>query len=136
MHIDKEHAEQCWISFILRVAMASLFGVAALSKFMGGVEVTANYIQGMFKGSFLPATLVTPYAYALPFAEALVALWLLSGIKLRAAWIFTAFVLISLAFGLVVAKQPTAADVYLYVVIACIGLYFSRYDSCGLCCKK
>ena len=116
--------------------MGLLFGVAALAKFMMGLGTTANFITGMFKETWLPSALVVPYAYALPFAEALIAVWLLTGIKLRAGWIFTAFVLVSLAFGVVVTKQPTAADNYIYVAIACMGLYFSRYDQCVLGGKK
>ena len=137
MHIDKEHAEECWISFILRLAMVTIFGVAAASKFMMGVAGASRNIQEMFSSSWLlPSWLVAPYASVLPFAEALIAIWLVIGIKLREAWIFTAFVLISLAFGLMVAKEPMVANVYMYVLMACAGLYFSRYDHCALGCKK
>ena len=136
MHIDKNNPEACWISWILRLAIALLFAVASASKFIGGLENTAGYITSMFKDTFLPAALVNIYAHVLPFAEALVPLWLLTGIKLREGWIFTALVLVSLAFGMSVAKQPTAADVYMLVAIACAGLYFSRFDCCQLSCKK
>lgn len=136
MHIDKEHAEECWISFILRVAMASLFGMAGASKFMMGLGNASAYIQSAFQKTWLPSWLVTPYATILPFAEVIIALWLLSGIKLREGWVFTAFVLISLAFGLMVTQQPTASSVYMDVLMACAGLYFSRYDRCAWGCKK
>ena len=135
MHFDKDHVEEGWISLILRVAMAALFGVAAISKFLGGIGSTVQTFQGMFKTTWLPLALVTPYAYVIAFAEALIAIWLLSGYKLRAAWIFTAFVLISLAFGLTVAQQ-SSADLYVYIVIACLGVYLSRYDHCGIGGKK
>ena len=139
MTIDKNNPELCWISLILRIAMASLFAVAALYKFMMGFDKMAVMIIGMFKDSFLPVWLVTPYAYGIAFAEALIAVWLLVGVKLRAAWIFTAFVFMSLAFGMVVAKQgTTASENYVYMMMACAGLYFSRYDGCvlGCGCKK
>ena len=135
MHFDKDHVEEGWISFILRVAMAVLFAVAALSKFLGGISVTVTMFQEMFKSTWLPLVLVTPYAYGIAFAEGLIALWLLSGYKLRAAWIFTSFVLISLGFGLTVIKQ-SSADIYLFLLIACLGIYLSRYDRCGLGGKK
>ena len=138
MHIDKENAELCWISLILRVAMASLFAVAAYGKFTGLENYTAM-IMGMFKDTFLPGWLLSPYVNLLPYAEALAAVWLLVGVNLREAWIFTAFLLVSLAFGMIVAKQATgASENYIYVVIACLGLYVSRYDGCALgkCCKK
>ena len=131
MHFDQEHVEQGWISIIARVAMAMLFAVAALSKFLGGLGATVQTFQEMFKATWIPLGLVTPYAYAIAFAEALIALWLLSGYKLRAAWVFTSLVLISLAFGLMVAKQ-SAADIYIYLLLACLGIYVSRYDHCGM----
>ena len=74
MNIDKENAEQCWISLILRVAMASLFGVAAASKFMMGLGVASANIQGMFQATWLPSWLVAPYASLLPFMEAIIAI--------------------------------------------------------------
>ncbi len=137
MHIDKDNAELCWISWILRLAMGVLFALAAVGKFMGGIGNTAAMITGMFKDTFLPVWLVTPYAHGIAFAEALAAIWLLSGIKLRAGWIFTALIFISLGFGLLVAKQ-SAADIYMYILICCAGLYASKYDKCALgrCCQK
>ncbi len=106
-----------------------------MGKFTMGLGNMAGMIIGMFKNTFLPVWLVAPYAYGIAFAEALIAVWLLVGVKLRAAWIFTAFVLISLAFGMVVVKQATtASENYIYVLMACAGLYFSRYDGCVLGC--
>ena len=131
MHFDKDHVEEGWISFILRVAVAALFAVAAIYKFVGGIGATAQMFQEMFKTTWLPLFLVTPYAYLIAFAEALIAVWLLSGYKLRAAWIFTSFVLISLGFGMTVLKQ-SAGDIYVFLLISCAGLYVSRYDRCGV----
>lgn len=138
MHFDKDHVEEGLISLILRVSMASLFLIAGVDKFMKGLNLVSESFTMMFKDTLLPPALVGPYAYFIPFAEVLIALWLLSGIKLRAAWVFTAFLLISLSFGMVIAKQyATAADNYAYVLMACAGLYFSRYDCCALGkCKK
>ena len=137
MCINQDHPELNWISLILRVAMASLFLVAAVGKFIMGLGGTAMYFMNSFKGTFLPWWLVVGYAYVIPFAEALIVLWLLSGIRLRNAWIFTAFVLITLAFGMVVARQyTTASENYLYVMMSCLGVYLSRYDVCRIGGKK
>ncbi len=133
--MGKNCTEQSLISMILRISMVCLFAVAAASKFTNGIETSATFIVTSFKDTFLPAFLVNLYAHVLPFAEALIAIWLLIGFKLRAAWVFTALVLVSLAFGLVVAKQ-SAADNYMYVLFACAGLYFSAFDCCVLGSKK
>ncbi len=129
--MSKDCSKECWISFILRIAMASLFAVAALSKFVGGLEGVVVSFTGMFKDSFLPSPLVALYARMIPWVEAAIAIWLILGVRLKEAWIFTAFILISLAFGMVVAHQgTTASENYIYVLIACIGLYFSEFDKC------
>ena len=130
--MGKDCSKECWISFILRIAMASLFAVAALSKFIGGLEGVAASFTGMFKDTFLPSALVALYAYVLPWVEALIAVWLILGIRLKAAWILTAFTLISLAFGLMVAHQDTVSQIYIYLLAACAGLYFSEFDKCIL----
>ena len=133
----KENLELFWISIILRIAMSSLFFVAAVNKFVMGLDISAGYIIGTFSKTWLPAFVVAPYAHALPFVEIVIAFWLFSGQHLKKAWVFTAFVLISLAFGMAIAQQyAIAASNYVYVVIACAGLYVSRYDGCDCSCKK
>ena len=137
MNADKNTIELSWISFILRLSMVVLFGVAAAYKFIAGYSTAVGYIISSVKDTFLPVWLVSPYAYALPFVEAVIAVWLLTGIKLKEAWGVTALLLVSLGFGLMVAKQ-SAADTYIFLMIACAGLFMSRYDCCALrkCCKK
>lgn len=138
--INKEHPEQSCVSLILRVAVASIFAVAAFGKFAGGLGNYAALMTTMFKDTFLPGWLLAPYINVLPFAEVLIVLWLLSGVKLRKAWAFTACVLLTLAFGMLVARQGTVAfENYVYMLMACLGLYLSKYDGCsvlGCGCKK
>src|SRR5689334_20145276 len=104
MHIDKNNPEQSWISCILRLAIGILFAVAAYSKFAMGLGNFSAGTAGMFKDTFLPGWLLNPYLAVLPFAEALAAVWLLVGCKVRYAWVFTSLLLISLGFGMTVAK--------------------------------
>ena len=130
--MDKNNIEQAWISLILRVAMGLLFAMATIAKFVMGLSATSGLMVSTFKDTWLPLALVVPYTYVLPFAEALIAVWLLTGIKLRAAWIFTSLVLLTLSFGLFVAKQTSVSDIYVYLIISCVGLYFSKYDKCVL----
>ena len=136
MCINKNHPEEAWISLILRIAMSLLFALASIGKFVGGIGNIVTHFQEMFKATWLPSFLVTPYAYGIAFAEALIAVWLLSGIKLRAAWVFTSIVLVSLAFGLLVAQQPTVEAIYTYIIICCVGIYVSKYDECVIGGKK
>src|SRR5690242_20678418 len=100
MCLNKERLEENWISVILRVAVGILFFLAAYGKFAMGLEQASGMVAGSVKDTILPAFLVVPYSYVLPFAEGLIAVWLLTGFRLRAGWVFTAGVLISLALGL------------------------------------
>jgi hypothetical protein len=69
------------------------------------------------------------HAYATPFIEAVLVVWLISGFRLKLAWIFTSLFATSLAFGMSVAGEfDTAANNYNYVLICCAGLLLSRYD--------
>lgn len=119
-------------SLVLRLAVASLFLAAAVRKLQGGMETiqkTVQYFQTTFENTWLPEMLVRIHAYATPFVEAAIVIWLIGGFRLKAAWIFTTLFTISLAFGMSVAgKFDTAANNYNYVLICCAGLLLSCYD--------
>ena len=121
-----------WASLVIRLAVGSLFFAAAFRKLHGGTETihkTVRFFQTTFENTWLPAKLVNIHAYATPFVEALIVIWLISGFRLTAAWVFTALFTTSLAFGMSVAgKFDTAEDNYTYVLICCAGLLLSRYD--------
>lgn len=129
MPSKKEWSEGALISIILRLAMAALFTAAAVGKFQGGLENVAAQIKTAFQNTWLPMPLVTLYVKVLPYVEALIPVWLLSGWRLRSAWTLTGILLVTLAFGTLVTQQgETAAHNYFYVLMACAGLYFSKHD--------
>lgn len=119
-------------SLVLRLAVGSLFLAAAVRKLQGGMETiqkTVRFFQTTFENTWLPEKLVTAHAYATPLVEAMIVIWLISGFRLKVAWVFAALFTTSLAFGMSVAgKFDTAADDYTYVMICCAGLLLSRYD--------
>lgn len=130
-HIDDRDIG-AWSSLIIRVAIAALFFSASVSKLKGGwtsIKGTVGFFQKTFAETWLPSSLVTMHGYITPFAEALICIWLIVGFKLKAAWIFTGFFLITLAFGMSVAgNHDAASNNFTYVLMAAIGLYFSRFD--------
>jgi uncharacterized membrane protein YphA (DoxX/SURF4 family) len=125
-----------WASFILRLAIASLFFAAAVPKLKGGwasIHGTADHFQAAFENTWLPKALVTADGYAVPFIEALIPIWLISGFKLKAAWVFTSIYMVSLGFGMIVVQNgDVAAHNYTYVLICVAGLYLSRFDRFGI----
>ena len=125
----KPICERCWISFILRLSVASIFVAAAVPKFMGGLESVVSSFQAAFKDTWLPMPLVVLHARILPYLEALIPVWLIVGFRLRLAWVVTTLLMVSLGFGMLVAKQGgIAADNYFYVLFCLAGLYFSQFD--------
>jgi len=125
-----------FVSLLLRLAVASLFLAAAVGKLKNGGQGLDNvvaYFQQTFAETWLPTSLVTLHARITPFVEALIALWLVVGYKLKAGWCLTCLFMISLAFGMAVAgKHDTAANNYAYMLICCAGLYFCRFDRYSL----
>lgn len=118
-----------WISLILRLAAFSLFLANAVGKFIGGSAGLVGYFHHVFQATWIPSPLVTATAYTTPYFEAIFALWLLSGVQLRIAWVCASLYMVALAFGMAVAQQyDTAAHNYTYVLLFCIGIYFSAED--------
>jgi uncharacterized membrane protein YphA (DoxX/SURF4 family) len=130
--MTKQNCEHCWISLILRIAVASHFAAAVVPKWstgLAGLQGIVDSFAATFKDSWLPAPLVAWHARVVPFIEALIPVWLILGYRLRLAWAVTALFLVTLAFGMLVVREyAVAANNFLYVMIACWGLYFSQYD--------
>src|SRR5258706_9201156 len=125
MNKNNGSCEGAAISLVLRLAMASLFIAAVVPKYMMGFGGLVTNFQEMFKTSWLPMPLVTLQALAVPYIETLIPIWLILGFRLQIAWFVTGLFLASLAFGMLVLQNQNAANVFLYVLIACAGLYFS-----------
>ena len=131
--MDKKCSVESWISLILRLSFVSLFATAAIGKFVDGLGTIVTGFTELFKDTWIPTPLVILHARLIPWLEALIAIWLLLGVRLKEAWVLTALTLISLAFGMVVLKQAaTASANYIYVFMACVGLYFSQFDQCNV----
>jgi len=129
MNAEKKDCAKGAASLLLRLAVASIFIAAAVSKFQMESGQLVKMFQGMFSDTWLPGFLVTPYAAVLPWIEILIPIWLLSGFRLKCAWFFTGLVLVSLAFGMMVTKNiPVATGNYMFVLLCCAGLYFSGFD--------
>lgn len=117
------------ISLILRISIGLLFLGAAIIKVQGGIDGSIAYYMSMFKESIFPEFLVKIHASMIMFLEFALGLWLLSGLKLKYAWIASALTLISLAFGMIfVYKFDVVSDNFIYVLITCLGIYIEPYD--------
>ena len=116
-------------SLILRLAIGSLFLGAAVIKVQDGIDGNITYYLGIFEKSIFPTFLVKVHASVIMFVEFTLAIWLISGLKLKQAWIASAATLISLAFGMIfVYKFDVVSDNILYVALSCVGILLAPYD--------
>jgi thiosulfate dehydrogenase [quinone] large subunit len=116
-------------SLILRLALGSLFLGAAIIKVQGGIDGNIAYYMGIFEKSIFPTFLVKIHGSIIMFVEFILGLWLVSGFKLKQAWIASATTLISLAFGMIfVYKFDVVSDNLIYVVMSCVGILIAPYD--------
>jgi len=116
---------------LLRVTMGVIFLFYGIGKFMGGL---GNFVGGMtqhFAGK-LPALMVTPFAYILPFGEVTAGLLILFGLFTRLGLTISGLLLIGLTFGTVMlGDAPTVAHNLQYALVTFVLLWLvdlNRYS--------
>jgi thiosulfate dehydrogenase (quinone) large subunit len=124
---------------LLRVTTGVIFLFYGVGKFMIGIS---NFVGGMnpnFSGK-LPAFMVMPFAYAIPFAEVISGVLILFGLFTRAGLIISGLLLIGLTFGVVMLGQaPTVAHNLQYALVNFVLLWFvdlNRYSIDSLLRRK
>jgi len=102
---------------LLRVTMGVIFLFYGIGKFIGGV---GNFVGGMnqrFSGK-LPAAMVMPFAYAIPFCEVVAGALILFGLFTRLGLTLSGLLLIGLTFGTVMlGDAPTVAHNLQYALV-------------------
>jgi uncharacterized membrane protein YphA (DoxX/SURF4 family) len=116
---------------LLRVTMGVIFLFYGVGKFMGGL---GNFVGGMnqrFSGK-LPAMMVMPFAYVLPFGEVAAGLLILLGLFTRQGLLISGLLLIGLTFGTVMlGDPPTVAHNLQYALVNFVLLWLvdlNRYS--------
>lgn len=117
---------------LMRITYGVIFLFYGIGKFMGGL---ANFVGGMnqqFSGK-LPAYMVMPFAYVLPFGELISGALILLGLFTRAGLIISGLLLIGLTFGLVMLGRADGVAHNLIYVLANFGLlWFSDLNRLSL----
>jgi thiosulfate dehydrogenase [quinone] large subunit len=102
---------------LLRVTLGVIFLFFGIGKFMGGIS---NFVGGMnqlFSGK-LPAVMVMPFAYFLPFGEVIAGALILFGLFTRAGLTLSGLLLVGLTFGTVMlGEAPTVAHNLQYALV-------------------
>jgi thiosulfate dehydrogenase [quinone] large subunit len=124
---------------LLRATSGVIFLFYGVSKFRLGL---ANFVGGMnqqFSGK-LPALMVMPFAYFLPFAEVISGTLILLGLFTRVGLTLAGVLLIGLTFGMVMLGQAnTVAHNLQYALVNFVLLWFidmNRYSLDALFHRK
>lgn len=117
---------------LMRITYGVIFLFYGIGKFMGGLS---NFVGGMnqlFSGK-LPAFMVMPFAYVLPFGEVVSGALILLGLFMRVGLILSGLLLIGLTFGLVMLGQADkVAHNLIYVLANFVLLWFSDLNRLSL----
>jgi thiosulfate dehydrogenase [quinone] large subunit len=116
---------------LLRITFGVVFLFNGIGKLMGGV---GNFVGGMnqrFAGK-LPAFLVMPFSYTLPFAELILGALIVFGLFTRLGLVLTGLLLAALTFGTVMlADFGTVAHNTQYALVNFVLLWLvdlNRYS--------
>jgi thiosulfate dehydrogenase [quinone] large subunit len=106
---------------LMRITYGMIFLFYGIGKFIGGL---ASFVGGMnqqFAGK-LPAYMVMPFAYLLPFGELISGALILLGLFTRAGLIISGLLLIGLTFGLLMLGHADGVAHNLIYVLTNFGL--------------
>jgi len=124
---------------LLRATLGVVLLFFGIGKFMAGL---GNFVGGMnqhFAGK-LPAIMVMPFAYAIPFCEVIAGLLILLGLFTRVGLVLFGLLIIGLTFGTVIlGDAPTVAHNLQYVLVNFVLLWLvdlNRYSIDGLMRRK
>lgn len=121
------------IAYVLtRVTYGVIFLFYGIGKFMGGLS---NFVGGMnqqFAGK-LPAFMVMPFAYVLPFGELISGALIALGLYTRLGLALSGLLLIGLTFGLVMlGRADGVAHNLIYVLVNFVLLWFADLNRLSL----
>jgi thiosulfate dehydrogenase [quinone] large subunit len=124
---------------LLRITMGVIFLFYGIGKFMGGVGNFVGTMNQQFSGK-LPAFMVMPFAYAIPFAEVTAGALILLGLFTRLGLVISGLLLIGLTFGVVMLGQaPTVAHNLQFGLVNFVLLWLedlNRYSLDSLFTRK
>ncbi len=124
-----------WAAFLLRFSLGLLMFVAGLNKFLqpGGPAAIMDWMSNEFAKTWLPLVLVRPFAFALPFLEVALGLFLATGLYRVPALAVNGLLLLALLFGqLVMGTSETAPLMFLYLGATAGALLLSASDTLTL----
>jgi thiosulfate dehydrogenase (quinone) large subunit len=117
---------------LLRATMGVIFLFYGIGKFTGGLTSFVGGMNQRFSGK-LPAFLVMPFAYVLPFGEVIAGTLILLGLFTRLGLTISGLLLVGLTFGTVMLGEPaTVAHNLQYALVNFALLWLSDLNGYSL----
>lgn len=117
---------------LLRITMGVIFLFYGIGKFIGGIGNFVGSMNQRFAGK-LPAFMVMPFAYTLPFGEVIAGALILCGLFTRAGLTLSGLLLIGLTFGTVMlGDPPTVAHNLQYALVNFVLLWLADLNRYSL----
>jgi thiosulfate dehydrogenase [quinone] large subunit len=117
---------------LTRIACGITFLFYGIGKLRGGLSSFVGGMNQAFSGK-LPAVMVMPFAYFIPFAETISGALIVLGLFTRVGLTLSGILLIGLTFGLVILGQaPTVAHNLQYVLLNFVLLWVIDFNSISI----
>ena len=117
---------------LLRATFGVVFLFAGIGKFIGGLSNFVDTMNQNFSGK-LPAMMVMPFAYVLPFGEVTCGALILLGLFSRLGLTISGLLLIGLTFGTSMLNDfPTTAHNAQYALVNFVLLWLSDLNRYSL----
>jgi thiosulfate dehydrogenase [quinone] large subunit len=124
---------------LMRAVFGIIFVTTGTVKFIGGLSSFVGGMNQRFSGK-LPAAMVMPFAYAIPFCEVIAGTLIFFGLFTRVGLIISGLLLIGLTFGVtVLGDSSTVAHNLQYALINFVLLWLldlNRYSLDSLFGRK
>jgi thiosulfate dehydrogenase (quinone) large subunit len=118
---------------VLRLALGVDIAMHGLSRFIGGLDHFAKPTIALFAHTILPAFLVVPMVYTIPFVETIAGTLILLGLWTRYALLLNALLMLALIFGTCIRQDWMVLSTQIpYPVIIALLLFLRRFNAVSL----
>ncbi len=114
---------------LLRATLGLNIFMHGMSRLVAGTSIFAGSLVPLFQKTFLPAWLVYAFGLSLPWAEALLGLLMLIGLRTRAALIGGSCLMLILTFGTSLRQNWQTAELQLVYATVYAALLASRQNN-------
>jgi thiosulfate dehydrogenase [quinone] large subunit len=128
--MESQHTTDKQLAYaLLRLILGMNIAVHGLSRIYTGVKPFAGGMVPLFAKTPLPPASVYFYAASLPFAEAIIGLFVLFGVASRYAYVAGSLLILSLTFGSTLRQDWESAGLQLiYALLYAILLATREYN--------